>query len=133
MEALNAITKYDASQGASLGVLRRAVDTLVSILAPFIPHVAEEFYERLGGKTSIFLTPYPVCDESKLKRAEIEYAVQVNAKVKFRVKLPTDMTREQIEQTVMALPETKDVLNGFAVVKVIVIPGRNVNIVVRPA
>jgi len=133
MEAVNAITKYDGSQGAKAGVLRRAVDTLVSILAPFIPHVAEEFHEILGGKTSIFNTPYPVCDESKLKRAETEYAVQLNAKVKFRVKLPTDATREQIEEAVMAMDETKALLNGFAVVKVIVIPGRNVNIVVRPA
>ena len=84
--------KYRAGKECSLPYLKHVLGVLVKVMAPLAPHFCEELNERLGGKASLFDQSYPVCDERKLVRAETEYAVQINSRVKCKVVLPAIVT-----------------------------------------
>ena len=130
MEFVNAIYKYNNSN-ADPAFLRQAIRTLVLLLAPFTPHMAEEFWEMLGEKYSVFNERYPVCDEAALIKDEIEYAIQINSKLKTKAMIASDRTNEEIEADVRALPELQDALAGKTIKKCIVVKGRLVNLIVQ--
>ena len=130
MEFVNAIYKYNNSN-ADPAFLRQAIRTLVLLLAPFTPHMAEEFWEMLGEKYSVFNERYPVCDETALIKDEIEYAIQINSKLKTKAMIASDRTNEEIEADVRALPELQDALAGKTIKKCIVVKGRLVNLIVQ--
>lgn len=129
MELVNAMYKYDADDG-QLAFLKQTAVALVKLIAPMVPHVAEELHRTLGGDKSVFLESFPICDESKLVRDEAELAVQINSKVRARLVFPASSTKEQIEKAVLADETVQKLLAGATPKKVIVIPGRLINIVV---
>ncbi len=129
MELVNAMYKYDAD-GGQLAFLKQTAVALVKLIAPMVPHVAEELHRILGGDKSVFLESFPICDESKLVRDEAELAVQINSKVRTRLVFPASSTKEQIEKAVLADETVQKLLAGATPKKVIVIPGRLINIVV---
>ena len=129
MELVNAMYKYDAD-GGQLAFLKQTAVALVKLIAPMVPHVAEELHRILGGDKSVFLESFPICDESKLVRDEAELAVQINSKVRARLVFPASSTKEQIEKAVLADETVQKLLSGATPKKVIVIPGRLINIVV---
>lgn len=129
MELVNAMYRYDAD-GGSGAYLKETAGTLVKIIAPMVPHTAEEFNERLGGKRSVFLETYPVCDESKLVRNEVEIAVQINSKVKARVSVPAGLASDKLGEYALSLDAVKALVGGGTVRKVIAVPDRLVNIIV---
>ena len=129
MEFVNALYKYN-TETADRGFLKECVKTLVLLLAPFTPHMCEEFWEMLGGKFSIFNERYPVCDESALIKDEIEYAVQVRAKTKCKVMIPTTASDEEIEALVKGIPAVADAIGSNPVKKCIIVRGRLVNLIV---
>ncbi len=129
MELVNAMYKYDAD-GGQLAFLKQTAVALVKLIAPMVPHVAEELHRILGGDKSVFLESFPICDESKLVRDEAELAVQINSKVRTRLVFPASSTKEQIEKAVLADETVQKLLSGATPKKVIVIPGRLINIVV---
>lgn len=129
MELVNAMYKYDAD-GGQLAFLKQTAVALVKLIAPMVPHVAEELHRILGGNKSVFLESFPICDESKLVRDEAELAVQINSKVRTRLVFPASSTKEQIEKAVLADETVQKLLSGATPKKVIVIPGRLINIVV---
>jgi leucyl-tRNA synthetase len=110
---------------------RGAMEAFVLMLAPYAPHLAEELWERLGHSTTLAYEPFPVCDEAKLKRAEVEVVVQVQGKPRAKVMLPADASAAQMEAAALADPKVRAQLEGKTVVKVITVPGRLVNLVVR--
>lgn len=128
MELVNAMYKYD-SEGGAPAFLHGVAQTLVRLLAPMVPHTAEELNEILGNRESVFLSPYPVCDESKLIKDETELAVQINSKVKSKIVLPAAMDKAAIEKAVLSNEDIVKLLDGKTPKKVVVIPGRLVNIV----
>lgn len=99
-------------------------------MAPFAPHFTEELWERMGGDYSIFNQPFPVYEEKLLVREETVYPLQINGKVKERFSVPSDYTKEQIEQFVR--DTYASYFQGMEVVKLIVVPGRIVNVVLKP-
>ncbi|MFM8268337.1 MAG: leucine--tRNA ligase [Ilumatobacteraceae bacterium] len=105
-------------------------DPLVRLLAPFAPHVAEELWERLGHGTSLVHEPFPVADERWLSSETVEYPVQVNGKVRTRIIVDADAPAEVVERVALADERIVAALDGAAPRKVIVVPGRTVNIVV---
>ena len=129
MELVNAMTKYEALKEKNGKLFKEAVKTLIKLLAPCIPHFAEELWEGLGNNTSIFKAEYPTFDPQKLVKDEIEYAVQINSKLKTRITLSKSLSKEQIEEIVLKDENVVTALNGATVKKVIVIPGRLVNII----
>lgn len=130
MELTNAVYKYDAEADQNPAFFRQTVRDLVFLLAPFAPHFAEELNERMGDTVSVFAQKYPVCDESALVRDEVEIAVQINSKVKGRLNIPTGIGPKEAEALVLASPAVQKLLGGKEPKKVIVIPGRLVNLIV---
>jgi leucyl-tRNA synthetase len=108
---------------------RKIVEPLVVLLAPFAPHVAEELWEKLGHKESITTAGYPIHDEKYLKETEKEYPVSFNGKMRFTYSLPLDMDKVAIEKQILAEPKTQKYLEGKTPKKVIVVPGKIINIV----
>lgn len=126
MELTNAIMKYD---GESDGLFRDTVQDLIDLLAPFAPHFTEELNEKLGGSYPILYHSYPVAEEKWLTRDEVELAVQLNSKMKTKIKVSSSMDKSELEKYALTVPEIQTLLEGLSVRKVIVIPGRLINIV----
>ena len=99
------------------------------LLAPYAPHIAEEMYSLCGGVGTVFDAKWPECNEKYLEESNVKYPVQFNGKVRFTVELPKTATREEVEKAVLADEQTPRFLNGATPKKVIVVPGKIVNIV----
>ncbi len=110
---------------------REVLSQLVSLLAPFAPHVCEELWHALGNAESVCDAPWPEFDEKFLKEDSVTLSVSFNGKTRFTLDFPADATREQIQEAAMAAPQTQKYTEGKQVVKVIVVPGRIVNIVIK--
>ena len=128
MECVNAFIKTEGKISEEL--YRELVKKLIIVIAPMLPHFAEELNEKLGGTESVFKATYPIADESKLVKDEIEIAVQVNSKIKTRLVIPTKATNEEIEKIALADEKVITAIEGKQVRKVIVIPSRLINIIV---
>ena len=103
----------------------------IQLLAPFAPHLAEEMWEVYGNTESISYVPWPTFDESKLVSDTVEIVVQLMGKVKAKLDVKKDLTPAELEQIVLANEEVKELIEGKQVMKVIVVPGRLVNIVAK--
>ena len=103
----------------------------IQLLAPFAPHLAEEMWEIYGNIESISYVPWPTFDESKLVSDTVEIVVQLMGKVKAKLDVKKDLTPAELEQIVLANEEVKELIEGKQVMKVIVVPGRLVNIVAK--
>ncbi|KPM32808.1 leucyl-tRNA synthetase [Croceitalea dokdonensis DOKDO 023] len=108
---------------------RSILEPLVILISPYAPHIAEELWEKLGHGTSISDAPFPKFEEKYLVESSKEYPISFNGKMRFTMELPLDMSREQIEDAVMANEKTQAQLAGRTPKKVIVVPGKIVNIV----
>jgi leucyl-tRNA synthetase len=106
------------------------LEPFIILLAPFAPHIAEEIYQLLGNNTSVCDATFPVCDEQYLVETAAKYPISFNGKVRFTLELPMDMTKEEVEKTALADPQTVKWLEGNTPKKVIVVHGKIVNIVV---
>lgn len=126
IEFTNYLTKAYPS-----GAPRAAVTPLVQMVAPLAPHIAEELWAKLGHADTITFEPFPTFEESFLVDATIELPVQINGKVKARIDVPTDASKEDTEAVALADARVKELTDGKNVVKVIVVPGRMVNLVVK--
>ncbi|MET0960234.1 MAG: class I tRNA ligase family protein, partial [Psychrobacillus psychrotolerans] len=102
----------------------------VQLLAPIAPHLAEELWEKLGGTETITYVEWPTFDESKLVENEIEMAIQFNGKVRTKMVVSKDFTKDELEKAVLADSRVIEILEGKDIKKVIAIPGKLVNIVV---
>lgn len=119
-----------ANELSSLKCNKRAIlEPLVITLSPFAPHIAEELWEKLGHKTSILEASYPAFNEEYLKENAFEYPISINGKVRAKMNFALDMPKEDIEKLVMASEIVMKWTEGKAPKKVIVVPGRIVNVV----
>ena len=110
--------------------LHFATATAASLIFPFAPHTGADVYERLTGER-VWETPWPDADLSLLERDVVEIVVQVNGKLRDRVAAPTTATREELEALAREQPNAKAHIDGKQVVKIIVVPSKLVNFVVR--
>ena len=108
---------------------RDVLAPLAVLVAPFAPHIAEELWKRLGNTESVTYAPYPVHEDKYLQEDSKEYPVSFNGKVRFKRAFATTMTPAEIEQAILADPQTAEQLQGNAPKKVIVVPNRIINIV----
>ena len=100
------------------------------LLAPFAPHIAEEMFSLCGGVGTVFDAKWPECNEKYLEESNVKYPVQFNGKVRFTIELPKTASREEVEKAVLQDEQTPRFLNGGSPKKIIVVPGKIVNIVV---
>ena len=110
-------------------VEREEFETLLKLLAPFAPHVAEELWETLGYTTSIHTETWPTFDARKIQSSEATIAIQVNGKLRTSITAPVDSSKEELENTAKNLPDVSKWLEGKEVKKVIVVPNKVINIV----
>ena len=116
---------------AALKCNKRAIlEQFAILLAPYAPHIAEEMWHRCGNESFVIDATWPICDEAYLVEDTQKYPVQFNGKVRFTLECPKDTPKEEVEKLVMASEETAKYLNGEAPKRIIVVPGRIVNIVV---
>ena len=108
---------------------KEILEALAILVSPYAPHIAEELWEQLGHTTSISTAPFPKFDASHLVESSKEYPISFNGKMRFKLELPLDLTKEEIEATVMAHEKTIEQLQGREPKKVIVVPGKIINIV----
>jgi len=127
-ELMNAIK---AAKGAQPAVLRLAYETVLKILAPITPHICEELWEKLAGGGLIVDAAWPELDERALVTDEIELAVQVTGKIRARIAVPANAAEDQIRELALADENVRKHTEGKQIVKVIVVPGRLVNIVAK--
>ncbi|MDE7170951.1 MAG: leucine--tRNA ligase [Oscillospiraceae bacterium] len=114
------------------GCSKGDMKTLVTMLSPFAPHVAEELWEMLGGEGFVCQQPWPAYDESKTVADTIQMAVQVNGKVRANITVPAGADNDAIVASAMADAKVQKFTDGMALVKTIVVPGRLVNLIVKP-
>ena len=124
MIAVNELTDLKCSK-------REILEQLIILLSPFTPHIAEELWEALGHKESITYAAFPEYIEAYTVENTCTYAVSFNGKMRFTVELPVDMSREEVDAHVRGLEQTAKYVAGGNIVKVIVVPGKIVNIVVK--
>ncbi len=110
-------------------ISRAILEPLIVLISPYAPHIAEELWSKLGHNESIATVPFPEYDEKHLVESSKVYPISFNGKKRFELELPLDMSKEDIEKTVMAHEKTQDQLQGRTPKKVIVVPGKIVNIV----
>ena len=124
-ELTNALKKYrtpDAARAEALGILVRT-------LAPFMPHLAEECWAKMGGKALCYHAPWPQAEAALLIDDEITLPIQVNGKRRAEIKVPADADKDTVQSLALALPDTQRALEGLTIRKVIVVPKRIINIV----
>ncbi len=109
----------------------RILRTLVKVLAPFAPHIAEELWEQTGGKGSVCDSEWPTWNEDYLVEDEVQMPVSFNGKARFQINLPATASKEAIIEAAMSDERSQKYLEGKQVVKTIVVPGRIINIVVK--
>jgi len=110
---------------------RKVLEVLCILLAPFTPHLSEELWHALGSTSTVCDAPWPAYDEQYLREDKQTLSVSFNGKTRFTLDFPTDATKEEIEKAALAAPQTGKYLEGKMVQKVIVVPGRIINIVIK--
>ncbi|MDD3405164.1 MAG: leucine--tRNA ligase [Paludibacteraceae bacterium] len=108
---------------------RAVLEPVLILLTPFAPHIAEELWRVLGNTTSICDASFPVCDETLLVESTIKYPISFNGKVRFMMDMPADLSKEDVEKTALENEQTAKFMEGKTPKKVIVVPGKIVNIV----
>ena len=135
MELFNQLSDFDAdpakASAEDVAVVREAVESLVIMLAPFGPHVAEEMWEKLGHSGGLLKASWPLADPALARREELEIPIQVNGKLRSRVIAALDISEDELRTAALADEKVRALIDGHEVVKVIVVPQRLVNVVVR--
>ncbi len=108
---------------------RKILEPLAVLIAPYAPHIAEELWEKLGHASSVTIASYPIYDENYLVEQSKEYPISFNGKMRFTLEMPLDLSKDEIEEMVMKHEKTISQLGGRVPKKVIVVPGKIVNIV----
>ena len=110
-------------------VQAEAISALIRLLAPFAPHLAEEFWSNLGGPDSVHIQPWPVHDPAALVQDSVNLVIQVKGKVRGSISVPADCSKEQLEALALASDVAERWLEGKPPRRVIVVPGKLVNLV----
>jgi leucyl-tRNA synthetase len=130
MELLNAINKFDDDSETGRAVVREALESVVLMLSPMVPHICHALWEQLGHTTALIDEAWPTLDESALASDLVEIVIQVNGKLRGRISVPVDATKDDIAAQALADPNVQRFIGDSDIRKTIVVPGRLVSIVV---
>ena len=132
MELVNAMYQFkDSHESVQSDLAKELVEKLTLLLAPFVPHITEEIWHECGFEGSVHAASWPTYEESALVVDEVEVAVQVNGKVRDKLTVSVSLSKEELEAAAKALPRVQEFTEGKTVVKVIVVPKKLINIVVK--
>ncbi len=131
MELLNLLEDFKPQTQEDKKAVKEAVEVVLKLLYPITPHICEELWERLGRKTRLHEEGYPTYDEEALRQEEVEIPVQINGKVRAKVTIPFGATQEEVLKIAQEQPNVQKYLEGKEIRKVIYIPNKLINIVVK--
>lgn len=133
MELVNALYAYkEAAKELNAGLIYEAISDLIKMMSPFVPHITEELWRgAIDANSSVHEQSWPECDEEALKVDNVEIVLQVNGKVRGRLTVPAEVTKEELEKIAMADANVQAHIGDATVRKVICVPGRLVNIVAK--
>lgn len=132
MELVNALYAYkEAAKEPNAGLIYEAISDLIKMMSPFVPHITEELWRGAIDASSVHEQSWPECDEEALKVDNVEIVLQVNGKVRGRLTVPAEATKEELEKIAMADSNVQAHIGDATVRKVICVPGRLVNIVAK--
>ncbi len=130
MELINALYKFEDDTPQGRAVMQEALEAVTLMLAPIVPHITHAMWQALGHADAVIDQPWPVADESALVRDVVELVVQVNGKLRGRIQVAASAGKEEIEQLALTEENVQRFVTDKAVKKIVVVPGRLVNIVV---
>jgi leucyl-tRNA synthetase len=130
MELLNAVNRFEDDSDAGRAVVREALDAVVLLLSPIVPHICHELWYELGHTTALIDERWPVVDDSALEAEFVEIVVQVNGKLRGRISVAADADREAVAELALADENVQRFVTDKEIRKTVVVPGRLVNIVV---
>jgi leucyl-tRNA synthetase len=130
MELLNAVNRFDDDSEQGRAVVREALEAVVLMLSPIVPHICHALWERLGHESALIDQPWPAVDETALERELIDLVVQVNGKLRGKISVAVDADKDSIIELALADPNALRFIEGKEIRKTIIVPGRLVNIVV---
>ncbi len=132
MELVNAMYAFkDESASMSPGLVREVVSSLLRLLAPFAPHISEEVWSQTIAEGSVHKAPWPVFDASAIQLEEVEIVLQINGKVREKIVVPVGLSPKELEEIALGQEKVQALIEGKQVVKVICVPQKLVNIVIR--
>ncbi|MCC0698806.1 leucine--tRNA ligase [Clostridioides sp. ZZV15-6383] len=131
MELINDMYKYKELDNINEAVIKEGVQTIVTIIAPFAPHLGEELWTMIGKEGSVFDIDWPKYDEKALVKDEIEVVVQVNGKVRGKLTVNSNISKEEMEKVALEDEKIKGLVEGKTIVKVVAVPKKLVNVVVK--
>jgi leucyl-tRNA synthetase len=130
MEMVNEMYRYKEGE-VNEGLFAEAIRCLIIMLAPFVPHVTEEMWDHLGYEGSVHDQQWPEYDESALVKDTVEIVVQINGKIKEKINIAGDLSRDEMQAAAMEDEKVKVLVDGKNVVKVIAVPNKLINIVIK--
>jgi len=134
MEMVNALYVYKekvAKENYNKAVITEAVESLIILLSPFVPHITAEMWENIGKTSNLSLEPWPNYDESALKVSEVEIVIQINGKIRDKINIDPNLSPDEMKELAMSNNKIKDLIGDKTVVKCIAVPKKLINIVVR--
>lgn len=131
MELVNGLYKYKELAASNYAIVKDCIENLIVILSPFTPHICEEMWQHLGHDTSVYQEPWPQYDEKALIKDTVEIVVQINGRIKEKLNMPNDLDKNEFEKAAMEDEKVKALVDGLNIVKVVSVPGKLINIVVK--
>lgn len=131
MELVNDVYKYKELENKNEAVIKEAIETIVTVVSPFAPHLGEEMWQMIGKEGSIFDISWPKFDETALIKDEIEVVVQVNGKVRGKLSISPNLSKDEMEKVAMEDEKVRSFIEGKTIVKVVAVPKKLINIVVK--
>ena len=129
MELVNELYTHEAALAPA--TRREVLEKIVLLLAPFAPFICEEMWEEMGRTGPVFKQPWPVHDESLAQEEGDDIVLQVNGKVRSRVMAPLNASKDELENLALADERVKSLTEGKAIIKIVAVPGKLVNVVVK--
>jgi leucyl-tRNA synthetase len=131
MELLNDAGKFEVASEGDRAVMQEVLETAVLVLAPITPHIGHELWEALGHEEPVVNAEWPVADETAMKEDRIELVIQVNGKLRSRLSVDANADKESLEAMALADENVQRFTEGTTIHKVIVVPGKLVNVVAK--
>ena len=131
MELINEMYKYKELENKNNYVIKEGIETIITILSPFAPHIGEELWQMIGKEGSIFDISWPKYDETALVEDEIEVVVQINGKVRGKLSISSNVSKEEMEKIATEDEKIKSLIEGKEIVKIVAVPKKLVSIVVK--
>jgi len=130
MELMNGLAKEQGADPASRNLMQEALENIVLLLSPIVPHICHELWRELRPGTELFEQPWPEADKSALVQDEVKLIVQVNGKLRGQINVAKDTDRSAIEKIALENEQIQKFIDGKNIKKIIVVPGRLINIVI---